>query len=209
MNKNYLIIIGDIIDSKKIRDREKVQNQLRIAFSKLNKQLKDIISPFTITLGDEFQVVLGNSKDIFQILLTISEAIFPYNIRYSLSIGRISTKINRKNAIGMDGPAFHTARKGVETLKINKSVFSLKTESKQYDLLISASMNIIFYEIYKYKSTNRAELFVKTLMGIKKDKVAEVHGVSRQNISKNIKRWQIEQKIVVMREFEKLMSKEL
>ncbi|MCK5671759.1 MAG: hypothetical protein KAH95_00190 [Spirochaetales bacterium] len=209
MNTNYLILIGDIIESKKIDDRAEVQRKLSSIFTKLNKNCNNIISPFTITLGDEFQAVFNSSKGIIHSLLTISKLIFPYEIRYSLAIGKLSTELNRKTSIGMDGPVFYSGRQGIENLKNKKGVFSLHTESQKYDLLISAGMDMILSEIYRYKSTNRANIFVRTLEKMPQGQVAQDNGVSRQNINKNTKRWLIEQKVVLMEAFENLMEEEL
>ena len=51
----YIALIGDIIKSKKIQDRAQAQQQLLQLMKELNQQYqKYLISPFTVTAGDEF-----------------------------------------------------------------------------------------------------------------------------------------------------------
>ena len=55
----YYAIIGDIIDSKTIKDRLSIQNKLTNCLNVINQTYHDeIVANFTITLGDEFQGLL-------------------------------------------------------------------------------------------------------------------------------------------------------
>ena len=62
---------------------------------------------------------------IFQDALTILLALYPVAVRFSCAIGEISTVINSKQAIGMDGPAFHDARATIDRLKKTDSLFAI------------------------------------------------------------------------------------
>jgi len=75
---------------------------------------KTIISPLTLTIGDEFQAVLSNAENLFQMMNLIEHRMRKISLRYGLGIGQIDTEINHQSAIGMDGPAFHFARQAVE-----------------------------------------------------------------------------------------------
>ncbi len=92
----------------------------------LKEKLKDVsaessglVSPYTITLGDEFQAVYRTTENIFSDLFRIIWEIWPQKIRISIGCGRIDTDINTKAALGMDGPAFHIARSTMMLLKKN------------------------------------------------------------------------------------------
>ncbi len=86
--------------------------------AKLSSRRRDVLaSPYTLTLGDEFQAlystVQGVAADLIQLILLAR----PARIRIALGWGRIETRINRKQALGMDGPAFHAARDGMNALR--------------------------------------------------------------------------------------------
>ena len=129
-----IVLIGDIIASKKIKDRFAVQKKLTNAFKKINSSNKNIISPFTITLGDEFQAVYNSAESLFKDIWWINEAIYPVKIRYSIAVGEITTELNKAQAIGMDGPAFYYARKGLEDLKRTNFIFNFSEDEEKYDL---------------------------------------------------------------------------
>lgn len=103
---NSIVIIADIVDSKKISARKEVQLTLKDVLIQINHDSENgILSPFTITLGDEFQAVYRCSATLIKDLFLILVKLFPVRIRFSIGFGKISTEINEHEAIGMDGPA--------------------------------------------------------------------------------------------------------
>ncbi len=117
----YIAIIGDIKDSKKIISRDEVQEKLKKALNDINnKHHEHIASKFTITLGDEFQGLLNNGKNIMAIITEIEMKMYPLRIRFGIGIGQIITEINHEMAIGADGPGYYKAREAVEYIKQNE-----------------------------------------------------------------------------------------
>ena len=54
--KTYVAIIGDIVGSRELKDRYKIQVQLENTLDSININFSRVIeSKFTITIGDEFQ----------------------------------------------------------------------------------------------------------------------------------------------------------
>ncbi|WP_160688197.1 SatD family protein [Clostridium sp. C2-6-12] len=118
---SYIAIIGDIKNSKKLSDRNIVQNDLKNLLNNINeKYSKDISSKFTITLGDEFQGLLHDGSNVMNIIEEIQRDIYPVEIRFGIGVGQISTEINLDMAIGADGPGYYKAREGIEYLKKNE-----------------------------------------------------------------------------------------
>lgn len=116
--KDYSVIIGDIIDSKKITDRQKVQTKFKDVLHEINKKYTDdIASQFAITLGDEFQGLLKNRENIINIIFEIEMAMFPIEMRFGVGIGEVTTAINFESSSEIDGPAYHRARAMVKELE--------------------------------------------------------------------------------------------
>ena len=92
---NRLIVIADIIASRDIADRAAVQRDLNEALGSLNRQTDGLLSPYTITLGDEFQAVLSTAGRVFTDMLAIRAAVYPVRLRFAVSIGPMATPINR------------------------------------------------------------------------------------------------------------------
>ena len=130
-----LVLIGDIVASKRIKNRKEIQKKLQNLFKSFNNN-KEIISPFTITLGDEFQAVFSKADNIFKYLWEVLFVIYPVQVRFSFGIGDITTSINTVQAIGMDGPAFYNAREGLTELKQKAFLFNLVHNDEKKVMLI-------------------------------------------------------------------------
>ena len=77
-SQNYLVIIGDVVKSREIKDRQRFQEIFKNQFEQTAVFEKDnIVSSFTITIGDEFQGVLNNAARMFK---------FITDLEYSLNI---------------------------------------------------------------------------------------------------------------------------
>lgn len=114
----YVAIIGDIVESKKIVDRDKVQEKLNLVLEKINQRYSgDIASKFTITLGDEFQGLLNKGANVIKIITEIENELYPTSVRFGIGVGDITTRVNPDIAIGADGPGYYQARRAIEYLK--------------------------------------------------------------------------------------------
>lgn len=126
--KVYYAIIGDLIDSRKIIDRSSFQQEYASLLSEINKQYApEIVSRFAITLGDEFQGVLGSAQRIMEIINTISVTLHPQKIRFGIGIGEMTTEAELNRNIGMDGPAFWRARSAIEYIHDENDYGSSRT----------------------------------------------------------------------------------
>ena len=67
--KPYIVIIGDIINSRELEHRNEVQERLKRTLQDINERYNaDIAASFMITLGDEFQGLLHNGKNTMKII---------------------------------------------------------------------------------------------------------------------------------------------
>lgn len=122
-SNRYLAVIGDIVNSKRIigEQRKQLQNTVENTLDFINSHYKDfIVSDFLITLGDEFQGLLRPEAPLYEIISHVVERTNLMDnkgkfveIRFGVGFGRVVTDIKRV-ALGMDGPAFHFARKALD-----------------------------------------------------------------------------------------------
>ena len=135
----YFAVIGDIKNSRKIKDRFQVQEQLEQVLEEINSEFDNYIAAkFIVTLGDEFQGLLNSTQPIIRIIERIMLKMYPVKIRFGIGFGDISTKINREMAIGADGTAYHHARRMINEIK--KSHKSRRSD--QTSVKIAADDNI-------------------------------------------------------------------
>lgn len=123
--KEHYILMADIIESRE-KEGVELMGALRAMVDHVNKTFRDIIlSPFTITLGDEFQGVVKNIAAATHIFVYIEEYRIEHNLdfklRYVVHYGNIESEINPKSSHAMLGAGFITARGMLERLKKNSS----------------------------------------------------------------------------------------
>jgi len=110
----YLAVIADIRGSRRLPDRQAVQDRLRSALAALEQQFAaSIAAGFAITTGDEFQVLLRDPAAGVPVVVACDEALAPLQLRFGLGWGTLATRLEER-AVGMDGPCFHAARLAIE-----------------------------------------------------------------------------------------------
>lgn len=115
---DYIAIIGDIKDSKRIKNRSQIQGKLNRVLNDVNEAyVADISAKFIVTLGDEFQGLLESIEHLLDIIRYIQREMYPVRLRFGIGLGEISTNIFSGAAIGADGPAYYAARKMIEQLR--------------------------------------------------------------------------------------------
>ena len=180
-------LIADIVKSKEIINRADFQKQLEKKLENISNSNKKIISPYTITLGDEFQVIYKNANDILIDLFDIILFIYPVRLRVAVGIDYLHTEIKNDSSIGMDGPAFHNARKGIENLKkFDSTIVQFYDSRNDIDLeFINNGLVLVFSEINKWK-LNTYKTFIRLLNNKKVNDIYPEINISQRGVYKII-----------------------
>jgi hypothetical protein len=110
----YLAVIADIRGSRRLADRQAVQDRVRDALAELERRFAaDLAAGFAITTGDEFQALLADPAAGVPVLIACDDALAGLPLRYGLGWGALATRLEER-AVGMDGPCFHAARAAIE-----------------------------------------------------------------------------------------------
>ncbi|MDT0607544.1 SatD family protein [Croceitalea rosinachiae] len=146
MEQGYNIIMADIISSRQINKKDDFMRQFKELTHLVNDEFKNqILSPLTITLGDEFQGIVKGPKSLFELLFFLEESIianqYPFKLRYSLVYGEIDTKINEEIAYEMYGPGLTMAREALKTLKETGDNYFIHLNSTK-DVQLSLCMKL-------------------------------------------------------------------
>ncbi len=183
----YIVVIGDIVESKDLKPalRKQTQNYLEDVFEQLNRQSEHLLSPYTITLGDEFQAVYRLADHLFHDIWAFTAQIHPVSVRVAISVGEITTEINREQSLGMDGPAFHAARDRIDEMKADDILLSLTTEDKSFDRLVNSSFRILAGNLQTWNK-NRFSILKKRYENIEVKKIARELDLSEVAVYKNI-----------------------
>ncbi|REL24980.1 hypothetical protein DYD21_15775 [Rhodohalobacter sp. SW132] len=184
-----IVIIGDIVESRKLSSsgRKELQEKLERLLETISKESESLASPYTITLGDEFQAVYGDTSGIWKDIWRILAELHPVSVRFAISIGTIVTPINPKQAIGMDGPAFYAARERIEKLKKTGYLFGVDAEGAEEGselALANSSLWLMSDGIKKWKKT-RYMIVNKLNSGLPVKKIAAELDISETAVYKN------------------------
>lgn len=193
---SYIAIIGDIIDSQKISNRDQVQDQLQKILKKVNNDYqKQISANFAITLGDEFQGLLRTGDNALAIIQEIEFAIHPVKIRFGIGMGEVRTEINRNKSHEIDGPAYHRARKMIDRLKktatgyekVQRNIFvSSHAGDHPDDELMNATLSICY--ALREGWTDKQLETIQTYLDVGKNQylAAEKLGVGQSTVSRSL-----------------------
>jgi len=202
MKRKLYVLLGDVISSRRISDRERFQNKFEEILEKINAAyVEDIFADFKILKGiDEIGGVLSTMSNIYKIINEILEQLHPNLIRFVLIFDYIDTGMESFDISKMDGPAFHKASDTMNTLKKSKLLFEMSVSDKMIDTAIIGQINLILFTkknwslkqhqiVREYKSTNN------------QDDVAKKLGITQQAVSKTLNKvmwkeiFQIEEKL--------------
>ena len=194
--KSFLVVIGDIISSRDVEQRHALQNRLEDTFQVLNgRPSRDedqngsaLLSPFTLTLGDEFQAVYTGADTLFRDALYILEQVHPHRVRFSFGVGSIETDINRQQAIGMDGKAFHRARDGIDKLKTHREEYQFSLmgmADPALNQLFNHTLHLISNLLQSWHK-NRLVVLRKRMDGVSVKHIAQELEISTTAVYRNI-----------------------
>jgi SatD family (SatD) len=110
----YHVIMADIINSSSYDSEWLSEKFIQIVHDCNESCAAEILSPLTITLGDEFQGVAASLKGAVDTIFYLEERLladkYPFRLRYVVCFGDIGTEINPTVAYGMMGRGLATAR---------------------------------------------------------------------------------------------------
>jgi hypothetical protein len=203
----YLVVIGDVVASRHLPVRAQFQRRMKQLLHGLNGRRKVLASPYTLTLGDEFQAVYRDADAAFADVFTLMAEIAPVRARFALAVGEIVTPINPAQAIGMDGPAFHRARALLESLKAKRRLLGVAGGSVEAEL-VRASLAVLSGQIEGWRP-NRLKLFSRLLAGESTAELAKHTGITTRAVNKNIYAADLDEWKRILDEVTRLLNAEL
>lgn len=148
MTTRRCVIVGDVVNSRSVDDRERLHAMLESGVERANDALEDqLVAPFTTLKGvDEVGGVLTDPGASYRAIRELSEAIHPTAIRFAVVWGRVDVGSDASEVAKMDGPAFHEADDLLEDVEAAGRYIGLSvpgTEEWLVDLLAN-QMDLIF-----------------------------------------------------------------
>lgn len=187
MKKKLYVLLGDVISSRQIIDREKFQDKFEETLKKINVEyVDDIFADFKILKGiDEIGSVLSNISNVYKMMDEILEQLHPNLIRFVLIFDYIDAGMESLDISKMDGPAFHKASDTMNTLKKSKLMFEMCVGDNMIDAAIAGQINLIL--LTKKNWSLKQHQIVREYKSINnQDDVAIKLGITQQAVSKTL-----------------------
>ncbi|MBA1336644.1 MAG: hypothetical protein HPY66_3079 [Firmicutes bacterium] len=181
----YCAIIGDIVQSRKIEDRQLIQDRFIGTIDRINQNYNNFIaSNFTITLGDEFEGLLFSPSKSYEIIEAVKKQMAPTQLVFGVGIGTMSTQFSKNTSLGSDGPAFHYARKMVNRAKKKKPSICYYSNSPEDELINSL---IYFIESCTFEQTKRQKQIIDLYeAGHSQEDIANLVKIKQPSVSEHI-----------------------
>jgi SatD family (SatD) len=189
MKQKFYVMLGDVIASSRITDREIFQRKLEEACSNVDLNFfEDIYADFNILKGiDEIGGVLLNITSVYKIINTLQEQFYPHSMRFALVFDYIDTAIESQEVSKMDGPAFHRASDILKDLKGSRLMFKMSIGDELMEKMVTGEINLIFLLKKNWSLRQRRILYEYRKIG-NQNMVAKTLGISQQAVSKALNR---------------------
>lgn len=188
--------MGDVIQSRRHRAGTLKANLKELVTSCNEALSEQILSPYTITLGDEFQGVASSLQGIVRSLFFLEEARlehgYGFRLHYIAHRGEIQTPINPSIAYEMMGPGLTKARELLTRKQRNRPRFHFDLP----DQALAKNLNRLFRVVEgldeRWQQDDYA-LISAMLRESNNETVASEHGKNRSQIWKRRKSLLIEE----------------
>lgn len=181
-----IALIGDVVGSKEIPRRPAWQRRLARALAELSAEHEGLSSPYTLTLGDEFQAVYHDGRRVIADALRLQSELHPVRVRFAVGVGRLSTPLNPHQALGMDGPAFHSARRAMESIKGSGRMWELAGAGFSSLDLLNHVLAYLGHHMADWEA-NRLVILQLRLAGVPVADMATRLRISKAAVHKNIR----------------------
>ena len=181
--KEIAVLIGDLVRSRKAKDRAEVQRKLRKIVDEINGSAKSIIAPLAVARGDEFEGAFKDAAACYAAFERIERALYPVKVQAGIGIGGINTDFS-KNVTEMDGSAFHHAREALERVRGSGSGTLVAKDGKsEEDVNVMLSMFWALKNGWTDRQRELAEFYLDSGMPMQIE-VAKHFGVSQPAVAK-------------------------
>lgn len=187
--------MGDVEGSSEL-DSNFVKQSLNHLVEEINKEYgTSILSPLTITLGDEFQGIAVSNTSALEVIFGLETFIMkqalPFRLHYVLYEGEIDTEINTETAYGMLGSGLTNARGLLTSKKRDRKRFQIHLQDSFTGTQVEKLMEVASDISESWKVEDFA-LILEMLEYQHNQTVADTQQKTRTQIWKRRKTLQIE-----------------
>jgi len=193
MATQQFVLLIDMMDSSRLKDRQALSVSLGEALIELNRQFAaDLYAPFEITRGDEVAAVLTSAQSLYRMCRLFNDFLHPLKYRLVLCFGELTAGLDTHRSTIIDGPAFYQARKMMLQLKRTRRFVALSTRAEHVDPVLQSMMNMLSWQWGGFTALQQ-QVVSLYLLHRNQATVANQLGRSQQQIQSSLKScgWEI------------------
>lgn len=189
MTRRAYVVLGDVVGSREIADREAFRDAIAAAVGTVNERYaEDVGAEFALVKGvDEIAGVLVDLRNLYRILRTVVSAVRPGSIRFAVVYGEIDVGAAGEPVDRLDGPAFHRADERLAEVADEGLYLAFAGRHGRFDPLVAASVNLLLMAREDWTDRQRAMVAAYEEAGTQ-TAVADRFGVSQQTVSATLRR---------------------
>lgn len=189
MTREEYVVLGDVVGSREITDREEFRETIKTALQAVNERYRDdLVAEFALVKGiDEVAGVVAGPQSIYRLLRDLVTSVRPGAIRFAVVHGEIDVGADGDDVGEMDGPAFHRADEELAEVAETGLYISFTGEKPELDPLIATCVNLLLMVRENWTDRQRAMVSAYEETGTQ-EAVAARFGVSQQTVSATLHR---------------------
>jgi hypothetical protein len=187
-------LIGDIVESRRHRDRQALHDAFQAAVARANEEVP-ADDPAVITVGDEFQGVYPTLGAALRASFIVRAELHPLaDVRFGLGRGDVTT-LDPVRGIH-DGPAYWAAREAIEAAEARAQRAQTRTSRTAYVApdepapavaAVRAALDCLDFMVGSMSTTSR-EILGGLMHGLAQQDVADRVGISPSAVSQRVRR---------------------
>lgn len=187
------VVLCDIKDSRKIKDRERFSQRLHGTLHDLNQQQDGLIARFAVQAGiDEFAGIVETAA-CGEIITRLWFSLYPHAVRCSVVTGMVDIQGISDQAgqlplvYDFDGTAFHQAADQLASMQQSEQLFSYQHAGLDVwqARLISGLGDLLYAQMLDW-TQRQQQIISRYRLGGKQTEVADSLGISQSVISRSL-----------------------
>lgn len=182
----HAVVMGDLIRSEAAPSVERLHQTFNRAVDEVNAAEPGVVSPLTITLGDEFQGLCRSLADALEIAKVLRLKLLSQKVecRFAIGVARLETPVREDRAWNMMGPGLAATReKLADKRHPNAYRFHLPDEPLLQELLEAIAYSLTLVEL-DWTDRQREITFASVVGGKSALQLAGELGLSRRTLYK-------------------------
>jgi Trp operon repressor len=183
----YLAVKMDMVRSRKLKERAKVQERFLKVINELNEKFSSSLAArFVVTHGDEAQGLLkaAHAGSLFSIIEYLIYSMPFIHFRFGIGIGTLSTRL-QDIAIGMDGEVWQRAKQAIEEVHKSKQFIKFCGFEEFDQQMLGALGDLLLWTMWKWSEDQKTAIHLLR-KGMSQVEIAHTLGVSEAAISKRL-----------------------